>query len=356
MQHKNSSGKVQRNSSGKRQSNSSGKVQGNSSEKRERNLSGRGQRNEVPLRIVYEDDFLIVVEKREGLLSVGTVRGKEEVTAHSLLNNYVRNTAQRGSFSATCKHSSYGERGAEGRNYDKGSFSATGKHSSYGERGAEGRNYAGGKFSGYTGPLAASCLQGGDVVHRGHSAPRVYIVHRLDRETSGLMVFAKSEEIKHALQENWENVVTKRCYVAVVNGIPDGKYMPPQGTIRTWLKENSAFIVYSSPKDNGGQLAITNYKVLGTNPSARKTLMELELDTGRKNQIRVHMQEMGMPIFGDKKYYGENPAQLAENKKARRLYLHAYILNFIHPVTGKEMKFTTGIPRLFHALCSLVED
>ncbi len=297
-----------------------------------KNLSGRGQRNEVPLRIVYEDDFLIVVEKREGLLSVGTARGKEEVTAHSLLNNYVRNTAPRGS------------------------FSATGKHSSYGERGVEGRNYAGGKFSGYTGPLAASCLRGGDVVHRGHSAPRVYIVHRLDRETSGLMVFAKSEEIKHALQENWENVVTKRCYVAVVNGIPDGKYMPPQGTIRTWLKENSAFIVYSSPKDNGGQLAITNYKVLATNPSARKTLMELELDTGRKNQIRVHMQEMGMPIFGDKKYYGENPAQLAENKKARRLYLHAYILNFIHPVTGKEMKFTTGIPRLFHALCSLVED
>ena len=281
-----------------------------------KNLSGRGQRNELPLRIVYEDDFLIVVEKREGLLSVGTVRGKEEVTAHSLLNNYVRNTAQRGS------------------------FSATGKHSSYGERGAVGRSYAGGRSTG----------------HRGHSAPRVYIVHRLDRETSGLMVFAKSEEIKHALQENWENVVTKRCYVAVVNGIPDGKYMPPQGTIRTWLKENSAFIVYSSPKDNGGQLAITNYKVLGTNPSARKTLMELELDTGRKNQIRVHMQEMGMPIFGDKKYYGENPAQLAENKKARRLYLHAYILNFIHPVTGKEMKFTTGIPRLFHALCSLVED
>lgn len=277
-----------------------------------KNLSGRRQRNDVPLRIVFEDDFLIVVEKREGLLSVGTARGKEEVTAHSLLNNYVRNTAPKGSYAA-------------GR---------------YCGRGTVGRSYAGGRFTG----------------HRGHSAPRVYIVHRLDRETSGLMVFAKSEEIKHALQENWENVVTKRCYVAVVNGIPDSKYVPTEGTIRTWLKENSAFMVYSSYKDNGGQLAITNYKVLGTNTSARKTLMELELETGRKNQIRVHMQEMGMPIFGDKKYYGENPAQLAENKKARRLYLHAYILNFIHPVTGKEMKFTTGIPRLFHALCSLVED
>ena len=144
-----------------------------------KNLSGRRQRNDVPLRIVFEDDFLIVVEKREGLLSVGTARGKEEVTAHSLLNNYVRNTAPKGSYAA-------------GR---------------YGNGGAAGRSYAGGRFTG----------------QRGHSAPRVYIVHRLDRETSGLMVFAKSEEIKHALQENWENVVTKRCYVAVVNGVPDGK-------------------------------------------------------------------------------------------------------------------------------------
>lgn len=278
-------------------------------------MPARGQKNDVPLRIVYEDDFLIVIEKREGLLSVGTSRGKEEITAHSLLNNYVKNTAPRG------------------RNYPVGKYHT-------GDRGAAERNYVGGRFSG---PGV-------------HTSPRVYIVHRLDRETSGLMVFAKSEEIKHALQENWENIVTKRCYVAVVNGIPDGKYMPLKGTIRTWLKENSAFKVYSSLKDNGGQLAITNYNVLGTNISARKTLMELELETGRKNQIRVHMQEMGMPIFGDKKYYGENPAHLAENKKARRLYLHAYILNFIHPVTGKEMKFTTGIPRLFHTLCSFVED
>ena len=108
-------------------------------------------------------------------------------------------------------------------------------------------------------------------------------------------------------------------------------------------------MVYSSPKDNGGQLAITNYKVLESNPKTRKSLMELELETGRKNQIRVHMQEMGTPIFGDKKYYGGNPAHLTESKKAHRLYLHAYTLNFIHPATGKEMKFTTGIPRSFMA-------
>ena len=289
-------------------------------------------RNDIPLRIVFEDEYLIVVEKREGLLSVGTHKGKEEVTAHSLLNNYVRNTAPR-----------------RGR-------------------------YA--------------------------PSPRVFIVHRLDRETSGLMVFAKSEEIKFALQENWDEAVTCRRYVAVLNGCPAITDVPgkpasckpassntsyPQthhrnsgtsgtaaassgtpdassatpaassatpavsGTIRSWLKENSAFVVYSSPRDNGGQLAITHYKVLESNPARRKTLMELELDTGRKNQIRVHMQEMGCPIYGDKKYFGGNPQHLAESKKARRLYLHAHTLNFIHPVTGKEMKFTTGIPRSFTA-------
>ena len=229
----------------------------------------------VPLRIVFEDEYLIVVEKKEGLLSVGTSRGKEEITAHSLLNNYVRNTAPR----------------------------------------------------------------------RGRYAPppRVFIVHRLDRETSGLMVFAKSEQIKFALQDNWEEAVTCRKYVAVLNGCPADS----GGTIRTWLKENSAFIVYSSPRNNGGQLAITHYKVLDTNPAKRKTLMELELETGRKNQIRVHMQQMGCPIYGDKKYFGDNPQHLTESKKARRLYLHAHTLNFIHPVTGKEMKFTTGIPRNF---------
>ena len=236
----------------------------------------------IPIRIVYEDQYIIVIEKREGLLSMGTARGKEEITAHSLLNNYIRNTAPR----------------------------------------------------------------------RGRYAPqpRIFIVHRLDRETSGLMVFAKSEEIKRTLQDNWDEIVTGRKYVAVVNGCYQQPAEPIQGTIRTWLKENSAYVVYSSPKNNGGQLAITHYKVLDSNPKTRKSLMELELETGRKNQIRVHMQEMGTPIFGDKKYYGGIPAHLEESKKARRLYLHAFTLNFIHPVTGKEMKFTTGIPRHFTAV------
>lgn len=262
----------------------------------------------IPLRIVYEDNYIIVIEKKEGLLSVGTSKGKEELTAYSLLCNYVRNTAPR----------------------------------------------------------------------RGRYAPppRVFIVHRLDRETSGLMVFAKSEEIKRALQENWDKVVTERKYVAVVNRDLSGRgeqggaekeqqlgkerqmgkeqqgQQLPSGTIRTWLKENSAFIVYSSPKDNGGQLAITHYRVLGSNPKSGKSLVELELETGRKNQIRVHMQELDAPIFGDKKYFCNSQQHLMENKKARRLYLHAYKLSFIHPVTGKEMKFSTPVPMSFRTLIS----
>lgn len=245
----------------------------------------------IPLKIIFEDEHLIVIDKKEGLLSVGTARngrhnlsrGREEITAHSLLNNYVRNTAPRWN-----------------RTYQN---------------------------------------------NRTEKQPRIYIVHRLDRETSGLMVFAKSEEVKRTLQDNWDNIVTERKYVAITNGIPQ----QDEGTIKSWLKENSAFVVYSSPKDNGGQLAITHFKVLDSNPKLRKSLIEFELATGRKNQIRVHAQEMGIPLYGDKKYYGEYPALLAENKKARRLYLHAYTLNFFHPVTGKEMKFSTGIPRTFTA-------
>ena len=236
----------------------------------------------IPLRIVYEDNYIIVIEKKEGLLSVGTSRGKDEMTAHSLLCNYVRNTAPR-----------------------RGRYAPT---------------------------------------------PRVFIVHRLDRETSGLMVFAKSEEIKRALQDNWDEAVTERKYVAVVNRDLSGG--EKTGTIRTWLKENSAYIVYSSPKDNGGQLAITHYKVLGSNAKNKKSLLELELETGRKNQIRVHMQELDAPIYGDKKYFCDSQQHLMENKKARRLYLHAYKLSFIHPVTGKEMKFSTPVPVSFRTLIS----
>ena len=254
---------------------------------------------------MFEDDHLIVVEKPEGMLSVSTSRGLNEVTAHSLLNDYIN---------APQPH-----RG--NRDYN-------------GERGNRGNR-------------------------RNCREARVYIVHRLDRETSGIMVFAKSEQVKHLLQDNWDNAVTRRGYVAVLNcsrGMIPGPRVQweadedgSQGKITSWLKENSTFTVYSSARENGGQLAITNFKMVDYNPQSRRALMELALDTGRKNQIRVHMQEMGTPVLGDKKYFGENPTVLAENKKARRLYLHAYALDFIHPITREKMKFTTGIPRGFIA-------
>ena len=272
---------------------------------------------------MFEDDHLIVVEKPEGMLSVSTSRGLNEVTAHSLLNDYI-NAPQphRGNRDYNVER---GNRGAGGNRDDRGNK---------GERGARGNR-------------------------RNCREARVYIVHRLDRETSGIMVFAKSEQVKHLLQDNWDNAVTRRGYVAVLNcsrGMIPGPRVQweadedgSQGKITSWLKENSAFTVYSSARDNGGQLAITNFKMVDYNPQSRRALMELALDTGRKNQIRVHMQEMGTPVLGDKKYFGENPAVLAENKKARRLYLHAYALDFIHPITREQMKFTTGLPRGFIA-------
>lgn len=289
----------------------------------------------IPLRIVYEDEYLIVIEKREGLLSVGTSRGREEITAHRLLNNYLQNTC-----------------GGGGRGSSGHGFSVRGREFGRGRGTKSAQNVPGMGAEWRSGTKSAQNVPG---MHcRGYgAAPRAFIVHRLDRETSGLMVFAKSEEVKLRMQENWDSMVTHRGYVAVVNGLPrrdgrpGGEEEQMQGTVRSWLKENSAFIVYSSPRNNGGQLAITHYKVLGSSGKRGKSLIELELETGRKNQIRVHMQELGCPIYGDKKYFGDNPAQLAESKKARRLYLHAHILDFIHPVTGKEMKFTTGIPRAF---------
>ena len=296
-----------------------------------------------PIKIIYEDGHIIVVEKAEGVLSVSTSRGINEVTAHSLLNNYVRNTAGNGAFRSHHERGGY-DRNGNGKFNGGRDIEANGHDNRFGNR----DNRSAG---------------------RGNE-PRVFIVHRLDRETSGLMVFAKSEEIKRKLQDNWEEAVTHRGYVAVVNssGRIEGEQNAvveyliekdrngrerlnfQEGRITSWLKENRAMVVYSSARNNGGQLAVTDFKVLESNPRSRKTLLQLELHTGRKNQIRVHMQEAGCPIWGDKKYFGESPAQLTENKKAHRLYLHAYALSFIHPVTGKEMQFNTGIPRSFRNL------
>ena len=213
------------------------------------------------MKLVYEDSYLIVIDKREGLLSIGTDKQKER-TAHHILNDYVQRSAK--------------------------------EH-------------------------------------------RVYIVHRLDRETSGLMVFAKDEKTKIKLQDNWDKIVTDRKYVAVVSG----EMEQDNGTVSSWLKDNKMFVTYSCSSNNGGDKAVTHYKTIKR--ANGYSLLELDLETGRKNQIRVHMQDLRHPIIGDRKYGdGTDPI--------KRLGLHAFKLCFYHPVTGELMKFETSYPSAFRSL------
>ena len=213
------------------------------------------------LKLVYEDDDIIVVNKGYGLLSMGNDKVKEG-TAYSILKDYVKWVDPR---------------------------------------------------------------------------QKIFVVHRLDRDTSGLMMFAKNIEAKEAMQHNWNNMVLNRTYVAVV----EGKVEDDEGTIRTYLAENSKYEVYVTENPDEGQLAVTRFKVL-----ARKngyTLMELELDTGRKNQIRVHMKHIGHPIAGDRRYG-------AKSSPIHRLALHARTLRFAHPATRREMDFSTPIPTAFQKM------
>lgn len=168
---------------------------------------------------------------------------------------------------------------------------------------------------------------------------RIFVVHRLDREASGLMMFAKSREIQELLQEKWQQNVLDRTYVAVV----EGPLQEEQGIITSWLKENKARVMYSSTRPDDGQKAVTRYRVLKKNNAY--SLLEIELETGRKNQIRIHMKDLGHSIIGDKKYGSkQNPIN--------RMGLHARVLAFRHPVTGKEMRFETPVPEPFSSLFS----
>ena len=229
---------------------------------------GNGELHHPKLSIVYEDEWLIVVEKKVGLLTVPTYPGSTETTAFSILKNYV-------------------------------------KHQD---------------------------------VHNG-----IYVVHRLDRETSGLLVFAKTPELQEYMRTCWRQLVTKRTYVALVEGILDKK----SGKITTWLTEDKRnAVVYSSPVDDGGQMAVTNYKVLkenaGEDDNISLSLIELNLETGRTNQIRVHMQSIGHPVIGDRKYGHGN-----EYSPVDRLCLHARVLEFIHPATEQKVHFETPTPKEF---------
>lgn len=222
---------------------------------------GRKEFTSHLLKLVYEDPYLIVIDKREGLLSIGTDNQKER-TAHSILNEYVQ---------------------------------------------------------------------------RSGKQHRVFIVHRLDKDTSGLMVFAKDEKTKFTLQDYWDEIVKDRRYVAVVSGEMEKDF----GTITSWLKDNKVYVTYSSMSNNGGDKAITHYKTIKRGNGY--SLVELELETGRKNQIRVHMQDLHHPVIGDVKYGdGNNPIG--------RLGLHAFKLYFYHPVTGDLLEFETPYPNSFKKL------
>jgi 23S rRNA pseudouridine1911/1915/1917 synthase len=163
---------------------------------------------------------------------------------------------------------------------------------------------------------------------------KIFVVHRLDRDTSGLMMFAKSEEVKHALQDDWQNAVSERTYAALVEGKPK----EPKGTLKSYLWEGHNLKIFSGQDASRGQLAITHYEL--TKSNGQYSLLKVNLETGRKNQIRVHMEELGHPVVGDKKYG-------ARGNPIARLGLHAQVLAFTHPVTGKAMRFETNVPRKF---------
>lgn len=178
-----------------------------------------------------------------------------------------------------------------------------------------------------------------DFVRKQNRKAGIYIVHRLDRETSGLLVFARSQELQQYMRTYWQQLVTHRTYMALVEGVLD----QPEGTITTWFTEDSHnAMVYSSPVDNGGDKAITHYRVLRTSEDKQYSLVELHLETGRTNQIRVHMQSIGHPVVGDRKYGNGN-----ESSPIDRLCLHAHVLGFIHPATEKKVRFESPAPKEF---------
>ena len=209
------------------------------------------------VKILYEDDHIIVIDKPPGLLTMATDEEKDR-TAYRIMNDHVR-----------------------------------------------ARN-----------PKA-----------------RVFIVHRLDRETSGLMMFAKTEAIKRQLQDNWTEAILERSYIALV----EGAVKEEQATIKTWLKENATMTMFVS-RPGEGMIAITHYHVIKKTPEY--SLLAVQLETGRKNQIRVHMQSIGHSVVGDKRY-GSHKNPIA------RLGLHAHILSFTHPITNEILRFETAIPAKF---------
>ena len=206
------------------------------------------------VKLVYEDRYLVVVEKSHGILSMGV--GQSSLNVKTILDDYFKRSRQK-------------------------------------------------------------CT--------------AHVVHRLDRETSGLLIYAKDMETRQQLEYEWHHSVYDRRYIAILSG----RIEEEGGTVANWLKENKLYVTYSSPVDNGGKYAVTHFHVLRTTDT--HSLVEFKLETGRKNQIRVHAADINHPVCGDTKYgNGDDPL--------KRLCLHAYILCFYHPVTHQPMEFSTQIP------------
>ncbi|MGM9834212.1 MAG: RluA family pseudouridine synthase [Bacilli bacterium] len=163
---------------------------------------------------------------------------------------------------------------------------------------------------------------------------KIFIVHRLDKETSGIVIFAKNETIKHQLQNNWDKLAKEREYIAIVEGRLENK-----GTIKNYLFETKTLQVFSTDDPKRGKLAITNYESLISTKAY--SMLKINILTGRKNQIRVHMADLNHPIIGDKKYN-------AKSNPLGRLGLHATKLVLIHPKTKKEMIFSCDVPKEFN--------
>ena len=161
-----------------------------------------------------------------------------------------------------------------------------------------------------------------------------HVVHRLDCRTSGLMVYAKSVEVQQQMTADWHHTIIDRRYAAVV----EGHMEHPAGKVESWLHDTDRMVVVSSPVDDGGKFAATEWEVVDEGPE--RSVLYLHLLTGRKNQIRVHMADIGHPVVGDGKYGHQD-------QPGRRMCLHAWRLDFRHPVTGEAMEFEIPVPRYF---------
>lgn len=176
-----------------------------------------------------------------------------------------------------------------------------------------------------------------DYVQQKDKHNRIYVVHRLDEDTSGVLMVAKNEKLRDALQEHWNDLVSSRGYIAIV----EGQLKEKSGTIKSYLKKNSQNMMYSSKKEGDGQFSITHYKVIKENKDY--SMLDVHIDSGRKNQIRVHLGDLGHHVIGDDKY--GNPVN-----PLKRLGLHAYELIIEHPFTHKVLKFNSPMPKEFDSL------